>query len=513
MKLAKAWSIALNGIEPFLVEVEVSTNDAAGSDNFLTIVGVPDTTVRESRERVRSAINASGFHFPMGSTTISLAPAGIKKSGSALDLPIAMALIASCDETLSSARLQQTVFIGELGLDGQIRSVKGALAMALYARELGYKEIYIARDNAQEAAIAEGVKVIPVNNLLEVYKNLLGEINLLPAHTDLESLFNHRVHRSAVDFAHIKGQAALRRGLEIAACGSHNLIMIGPPGCGKTLMARSFSTILPKLSLEEALKVTQIHSIAGTLEAGQALITERPYRSPHHTISEPGLLGGSSNPRPGEVSLAHHGVLFLDELPEYKRSTLEVLRQPMESGDVEISRASGSCRFPADFTLLAAMNPCPCGFFGSHSHECRCTSTQIQRYRNKISGPLLDRIDLHLEVNPLSQQELMNKANGETSESIRERVEKARALQYQRFGESRTNASLNAKELQELCELDSGSRALLEQAISSLDLSARAYDRILRVSRTIADLEASTAIQAQHIAEAIQYRTLDRKLW
>jgi magnesium chelatase family protein len=513
MKLAKTWSIALNGIEPFLVEVEVSTNDAAGSDNFLTIVGVPDTTVRESRERVRSAINASGFHFPMGSTTISLAPAGIKKSGSALDLPIAMALIASCDDDFPIQSLRESIFIGELGLDGHIRSVKGALAMALYARELGYKKIYIAEDNAKEAAIAEGVKVIPVRNLLEVYKVLLGEVYLEPAYTDLESLFSQKESHSAVDFEHIKGQRALRRGLEIAACGSHNLLMIGPPGCGKTLMARSFSTILPKLSLEEALKVTQIHSIAGSLESGRALITERPYRSPHHTISEAGLLGGSSNPRPGEVSLAHHGVLFLDELPEYKRSTLEVLRQPMESGDVEISRASGSCRFPANFTLIAAMNPCPCGFFGSSQKECRCNSMQIQRYRNRISGPLLDRIDLHLEVNPLSQDELMNKAEGESSASIRERVEQARLLQYKRFGDSRTNASLNAKELQELCELDSGSRELLQQAISSLDLSARAYDRILRVSRTIADLEASKAIEAEHIAEAIQYRSLDRKLW
>ncbi|MDD7986251.1 YifB family Mg chelatase-like AAA ATPase [Lentisphaera marina] len=513
MKLAKTWSIALNGIEPFRVEVEVSTNDAAGSDNFLSIVGVPDTTVRESRERVRSAINASGFHFPMGSTTISLAPAGIKKSGSALDLPIAMALIASCDENFPLEALNETVFIGELGLDGHIRSVKGALAMALYARELDYKQIYIAEDNAKEAAIAEGVKVIPVKNLSQVYQSLQGTINLSPVQTNLEALFSQEQNHSLVDFAYIKGQTALRRGLEIAACGSHNLLMIGPPGCGKTLMARSFPTILPKLSLEEALKVTQIHSIAGTLEAGQSLITQRPYRSPHHTISEAGLLGGSSNPRPGEVSLAHRGVLFLDELPEYKRSTLEVLRQPMESGDVEISRANGSCRFPADFTLISAMNPCPCGFFGSSQKECRCTSMQIQRYRNKISGPLLDRIDLHLEVNPLSQEELMKKAEGESSASIRERVEQARELQHKRFGDSRTNASLNAKELQELCELDSGSRELLQNAISSLDLSARAYDRILRVSRTIADLEASEAIQAEHIAEAIQYRSLDRKLW
>ncbi|WDE97501.1 YifB family Mg chelatase-like AAA ATPase [Lentisphaera profundi] len=513
MNLAKTWSVALNGIEPFSLEVEVSTNDAAGSDNFLSIVGVPDTTVRESKERVRSAITATGFHFPRGSTTISLAPAGIKKSGSALDLPIAMALIASCDPNFPSAFLHETIFIGELALDGRIRSVNGALAMALHAREKGFKQIYIATENAKEAAIAEGVKVYPVENLREVYHSLLGEITIEPIKTDLSTLFKSENNHNAVDFAHIKGQQALRRGLEIAACGGHNLIMIGPPGCGKTLMARSFSTILPRLDLEEALKVTQIHSIAGTLEAHQALITQRPYRSPHHTVSEAGLLGGSSNPRPGEVSLAHRGVLFLDELPEYKRSTLEVLRQPMESGDVQISRASGTCRFPADFTLIAAMNPCPCGFWGSSQKECRCNSMQIQRYRNRISGPLLDRIDLHLEINPLSQEELMTKANGESSLLIRERVEKARALQHQRFGNSRTNSSLNTKELEDVCELDQTSRQLLQQAINSLDLSARAYDRILRVSRTIADLEASESIQAEHIGEAIQYRSLDRKLW
>ena len=509
--LTKVWSSALDGISPFTVEVEVS-NNAKGNENYVSIVGLPDASIRESRERVRSAVYTSGLRFPEGASTVALAPADIKKSGAALDLPIALGLVGITNGIPKNI-FDDTIVIGELALDGRLRPVKGCLAMAIYAREKGFKKMLVPSANAFEASVAEGVDVFGIENLRQAFDFLTGVQALSPIKYNLESLFNDN-QKYEDDFAHIKGQYAVKRGLEIAAAGAHNILMIGPPGCGKSLLARSYASILPELSLDEALKVTQIHSIAGELPVDQPLLTRRPFRSPHHTVSDTGLLGGTSNPRPGEVSLAHKGVLFLDELPEYKRSTLEVMRQPMESGEVTISRAAGSATFPADFMLLAAMNPCPCGHYGSIQRQCRCSSTQITRYKSKISGPLLDRVDIHLEVNPVTEQELMSKAEAEPSVDIRQRVNAARSRQRQRFGNGiTTNASMKPKDLEEYCQTDQSGRALLKTAINDLNLSARAYDRILRLARTIADLEAFDEIQVQHIAEAVQYRTLDRKLW
>ena len=509
--LTKTWTSALNGISPFTVEIEVS-NNGEGNENVVHIVGLPDATVRESKDRIRSAFFSSGLKYPKGYTTVSLAPADVKKSGAALDFPIAVGLLAITTE-IDKAILKDSLFVGELALDGTLRPVKGVLAMAIHAREAGFKKMFVPEDNAFEAAIAEGVSVYSIRHLRQAYEILSGNEIAAPVSCNVKEYFNSSDFYKN-DFSYVKGQMAVKRGLEIAAAGAHNVLMIGPPGCGKSLLAKSYSSILPKLNLDEALKVTQIHSISGSLSSDKPLITERPFRSPHHTISDAGLLGGTSNPRPGEISLAHKGVLFLDELPEYKRSTLEVMRQPLESGEVTISRASGTATFPAEFMLLAAMNPCPCGHFGSTQRECRCSSTQIMRYRSKISGPLLDRIDIHLEVSPLSDDELLKKAEGEKSESIRERVENAREVQRQRFDcNFSTNSSMSPNQLQEHCTLETGAQNLLKTAINDLNLSARAYDRILRLARTIADLEEEGNILTHHVAEAIQYRTLDRKLW
>ena len=509
--LTKTWSSSLQGITPFTVEVEVS-NNGDGNENVINIVGLPDASVRESKDRIRSAFYSSGLKYPQGYSTVSLAPADVKKSGAAFDLPIAVGLLATTTD-IDKSILDGAIFIGELALDGALRPSKGVLAMAIHARESGFKKLFVPEENGFEAAIAEGVQVYPITNLREAYEVLSGKKVISPVKCNIAEYFNSPEFYKN-DFSHVKGQHAVKRGLEIAAAGGHNVLMIGPPGCGKSLLAKSYSSILPKLSLDESLKVTQIHSIAGTLPAEKPLITERPFRSPHHTISDAGLLGGTSNPRPGEISLAHKGVLFLDELPEYKRSTLEVMRQPLESGEVTISRASGTATFPSEFMLLAAMNPCPCGHFGSTQRECRCTSTQIMRYRSKISGPLLDRIDIHLEVSPLTEKELLGKAEGECSESIRDRVEEAREIQRQRFNSGvETNSTMAPQQLQEHCQTDTGASNLLKTAINDLNLSARAYDRILRLARTIADLEREESILTHHVAEAIQYRTLDRKLW
>jgi magnesium chelatase family protein len=509
--LSKVWSATLNGISPFTVEIEVSGN-GDGNENVVSIVGLPDATVRESKERIRSAVFASSLSFPKGYATVALAPAEVKKSGAALDLPIAMALI-SITEKINPVALQNTMLIGELALDGRLRPVKGALALAIHAREQGFARMLVPAENAIEACVAEGVEIFAVTHFRQAFEILTGQELAFPVTCDIATLFNNTDHFEN-DFADVKGQLAVKRGLEIAASGFHNLLMIGPPGCGKSLLAKSYSSILPRLHLDEALKVTQIHSIAGTLPSDQSLITSRPFRSPHHTISDAGLLGGTSNPRPGEVSLAHNGVLFLDELPEYRRSTLEVMRQPLESGEVTISRASGTATFPANFMLLAAMNPCPCGFYGDVNRECRCSSAQIGRYRGKISGPLLDRIDIHLEVSSLTDKEMLSKASGERSENIRVRVEAARKIQFERFKSGlRSNASMNSSEIGEYCVADVAGANLMKSAINDLNLSARAYDRILRLSRTIADLEGEEKILVHHIGEAIQYRTLDRKLW
>ncbi len=510
--LAKTFSGAVHGVEALSVEIEINAS-GVGEQTSVAIVGLPDAAVRESRERVRSAMGASGYLHPLGHTTVNLAPADIKKEGAAFDLPIAIGMIAATNQIEPEA-LADKLIIGELALDGSIRPTRGALPVAIHAKNIGKNRIIVPKTNAAEAGIVDGIEVIGVNNLKEAVDYLNGNLCIQPTSININKYY-HEKRTPSLDLAEIKGQNLVKRAMEVAAAGGHNILMIGPPGTGKTLVAQRLPSILPLMDLEEALQTSKIHSIAGRLQANQPLIVERPFRSPHHTISDAGLLGGQSNPHPGEVSLAHNGVIFLDEFPEFKRSVLEVLRQPLESGEVTISRAAGSVTFPADFQLVAAMNPCPCGHYGSLQRECRCTPPQIQRYRSKISGPLLDRIDIHIEVLPISEKELMSKPDGEGSATIRERVVNARKIQTDRFARSKSNrnAAMNPKELQEYCVLDEDSRKMLKIAINELDLSARAYDRILRVARTIADLEENKAIAQQHISEAIQYRSLDRQLW
>ncbi len=510
--LARARSAAVVGVDALSVEIEINAS-GSGEQTSVAIVGLPDAAVRESRERVRSALGASGYVHPFGHTTINLAPADVRKEGAAFDLPIAVGMIAASSK-IDPDRLDDNLIIGELALDGSVRAIRGALPIALHARQCGLKSLIVPADNASEAGIVSDIEVIGVKSLAEAVEFINGRIPIQPTFVDVKSYYTaHR--KPAQDLVDIKGQDVVKRALEVAAAGGHNILMIGPPGTGKTLIAKRLPSILPLMALEEALETTKVHSIAGNLESHTPLIVERPFRAPHHTISDAGLLGGQSNPRPGEVSLAHNGVLFLDEFPEFRRSVLEVLRQPLENGDVTISRAAGSMTFPADFQLVAAMNPCPCGHYGSFQRQCRCTPPQIQRYRSKISGPLLDRIDIHIEVAPLSDKQLMAAPSGEGSATIRSRVVAARDLQIQRFGNGRVtcNAGMQPRDIQTHCKLSAGCQNLLKLAINDLNLSARAYDRILRVARTIADLEDVGPLAEHHIAEAIQYRTMDRQLW